>query len=241
MTDDTLAWIDGQPFSPRFGDRYFSADAGLAETGHVFLRGNRLAERFAALPADGAFTIGETGFGTGLNFLAAWQLFEQAAPPGARLHLRSVEHWPLRAADLARALALWPELQPQAEALRAAWPALAGDTREHAFAGGRVRLELIVDDAASALARFDAASVDAWFLDGFAPARNPAMWSAQVAAQLARASRPGATLATYTAAGWVRRNLQQAGFDVRREPGFGRKRQMTVGVRAAAHAEPDEP
>jgi tRNA 5-methylaminomethyl-2-thiouridine biosynthesis bifunctional protein len=234
MADDALAWIDGQPFSPRFGDRYFSADSGLAETRHVYLRGNRLAERFARLPAGGGFTIGETGFGTGLNLLAAWQLFEQAAPPGATLRLRSVERWPLRAADLTRALAAWPELQPQAEALRAAWPALVAGTDEQALSGGRVRLALVVDDAAAALARFDTASVDAWFLDGFAPAKNPAMWGIEVAAQVARASRAGATLATYTAAGWVRRTLQQAGFDVRREPGFGRKRQMTVGTRAGA-------
>lgn len=228
--DAALAWLDGAPFSTRFGDRYFAAEDGLAETGHVFLRGNRLAERFAALPADGGFTIGETGFGTGLNFVAAWQLFAQAAPPGATLRFHSVERWPLRAAELVRALAAWPALEPQAGALHAAWSALGGG-HEQALADGRVRLRLVVDDAAAALRRFDAASVDAWFLDGFAPARNPAMWSAEVAAQLARASRPGATLATYTAAGWVRRHLQRAGFEVQRVPGFGRKRQMSAGRR----------
>jgi tRNA 5-methylaminomethyl-2-thiouridine biosynthesis bifunctional protein len=243
--DDAPAWIDGEPFSPRFGDRYYAAGDGLAETEHVFLRGNRLAERFAALPADGRFTIGETGFGTGLNLLAAWRLFDRAAAPGATLRYHSVERWPLRATDLARAHARWPQLRPWAQALRAAWPELwpqAGSrcaarpapapTAGHAeLAGGRVRLRLVVGDAAAALQQFDAASVDAWFLDGFAPAKNPAMWSAEVAAALARASPPGATLATYTAAGWVRRHLQQAGFEVRREPGFGRKRQMSVGVR----------
>lgn len=227
MPDPMLEWKDGQPWSARFGDRYFSSDSGLAETEHVFLGGNRLSERFAALTPGASLLIGETGFGTGLNFLAAWRLFERRASPGATLEYRSVERWPLDASALRAALALWPELGPQAEALLAAWPhAAAGPLT---LADARIRLRLDLQDVAQALPGWAAASIDAWFLDGFAPAKNPDMWSGAVLAQVARASRPGATLATYTSAGWVRRGLQAAGFDVQRTPGFGRKREMLVG------------
>ncbi len=229
------ASAEGVPWSARFDDPYRSVDSGLAEVEHVFIAGNRLAARFAVLRPGDAFAIGETGFGTGLNFLAAWRCFDAAAPPGAVLEFRSVERWPLAGDELRAALAPWPELAEPAAALAAAWPPVAAGGGEAAFAGGRIRLQLLVDDAAAALSRLDTSSIDAWFLDGFAPTKNPAMWSGEVAAQVARASRPGASLATYTAAGWVRRNLAQAGFDVRRQAGFGRKRQMSVGTRRAAN------
>ena len=222
-----LVWKDGQPWSAHFGDRYFSADCGIDETRHVFLQGNRLAERFAALGDGHDFHIGETGFGTGLNFLCAWQLFEQAAPAGAALAFHSVEAHPLDAGSLRAALALWPDLQPLAQSLCAAWPGEAPARRCLDF--GRVQLRLDIDDVASALPRWATHGIDAWFLDGFAPARNPAMWSEPVLAEVARTARPSATLATYTSAGWVRRGLQRAGFQVRRVPGFGRKREMLVG------------
>jgi tRNA 5-methylaminomethyl-2-thiouridine biosynthesis bifunctional protein len=229
MAHGSLAWRDGQPWSPRFDDRYFSAASGLDETRHVFLQGNRLAERFAALRGAQGFRIGETGFGTGLNFLCAWQLFEQAAPASAVLEFHSVEGFALDADALRAALALWPVLQTAAQALCAAWPgAVPG---QHRLPFGRVQLLLHIDDVAAALPHWADRSVDAWFLDGFAPAKNPAMWSAPVLAEAARASGPGATLATYTSAGWVRRGLQRAGFEVRRAPGFGSKREMLVGRR----------
>ena len=227
-----LQWRDGQPWSSRFDDRYFSAGCGLEEARHVFLDGNALARRFAGLRDGECFTIGETGFGTGLNFLCAWQLFEAAAPPGAVLEFRSVECAPLPRPDLQRALALWPALQAPAAALCAAWPATwaaVGDRWR--FAAGRIDLRLSVADVGQTLPAWPDATVDAWFLDGFAPAKNPQMWSAEVLAQVARGSRSGATLATFTSAGWVRRGLAQAGFEVRRVPGFGRKRQMTIGQR----------
>lgn len=227
-----LLWKDGQPWSARFDDRYFSADSGIDETRHVFLQGNRLAERFAALADRQRFCIGETGFGTGLNFLCAWQLFEQAAPAGAALTFHGVEAHPLDTGTLRTALALWPSLQAQAQALCAAWPGEAPG--RHRLDFGRVQLQLDLDDVAAALPRWAAHSIDAWFLDGFAPATNPAMWSEPVLAEVARTARPGATLATYTSAGWVRRGLQRAGFQVRRVPGFGSKREMLVGTAAAA-------
>lgn len=229
MPDPMLQWRDGQPWSARFDDRYFSADSGLDETLHVFLNGNRLPERFAALRPGELFRIGETGFGTGLNFLVSRMCFEQCAPAGARLVLRSVERWPLAPQDLRTALALWPTLRAGADELVLRWASVP--TGAQAWDFGAVRLELDIADVAQALPAWPDAQIDAWFLDGFAPAKNPQMWSDAVLAQVARASRPGATLATYTSAGRVRRGLQAAGFSMQRVPGHGRKRQMMVGLR----------
>lgn len=231
MSEPTLHWRDGQPWSTRFEDRYFSSDSGLDETQHVFLHGNDLAARFAALRPGQVFRVGETGFGTGLNFLCTQALFEQVAPRGAALVFCSIERWPLSPADLQAALGLWPTLTSGAAALLAAWaPPAQG---HHVWQFGAVRLELDVDDVRAALPQWPDAAIDAWFLDGFAPARNPEMWSAEVLAEVARAAAPGATLATYTSAGWVRRGLQAVGFEVRRVPGHGQKRQMLVGRRGA--------
>ncbi|GAB4127265.1 MAG: bifunctional tRNA (5-methylaminomethyl-2-thiouridine)(34)-methyltransferase MnmD/FAD-dependent 5-carboxymethylaminomethyl-2-thiouridine(34) oxidoreductase MnmC [Sideroxydans sp.] len=226
-----LAWKDGLPFSERFADVYFSADSGLEETRHVFLQGNELEHRFALLRAGDSICIGETGFGTGLNFLCAWRMFEQRAPQGASLDFFSTEKFPLEQDELRAALALWPQLAAQAEALLARWKRrVPGWNRWH-FADGRIRLTLALDDVAQALPQLPPASVDAWFLDGFSPAKNPEMWSDGVLSAIARASHAGTTLATYTSAGWVRRGLQQAGFAVQRVPGFGRKREMVRGQR----------
>lgn len=224
-----LAWKEGQPYSDRFGDVYFSADSGLEETRHVFLQGNRLKERFAALAAGESFCIGETGFGTGLNFLCTWQLFEQVAPPGASLDFFSVEKFPLSDEELGAALALWPELSARAEVLLARWHRRVPGWNRWSFANGRVRFTLALEDVAEALPQLSPACVDAWFLDGFSPAKNPEMWSEAVLAGIARASRDGATLSTYSCAGWVRRGLQQAGFEVERVEGFGSKREMVRG------------
>ncbi len=224
-----FSWKDGQPFSERYGDVYFSTDSGLEETRHVFLRGNDLAPRFAALQRGENFCIGETGFGTGLNFLCAWQLFEQTAPADASLDFFSSEKFPLGDDELRAALALWPELAAQADELLARWQRRVPGWNRWSFAHGRVRLTLAIADVAEALPQLPAGCVDAWFLDGFSPAKNPEMWSDDVLAGLARAAWPGATLATYTSAGWVRRGLQQAGFAVQRVPGFGRKREMVRG------------
>ena len=232
-----LNWKDGLPFSDRYGDVYFSTDSGLEETRHVFLQGNRLAERFAALTAGESFCIGETGFGTGLNFLCAWQLFEQFAPSGASLDFFSVEKFPLNDDELCAALALWPELVVQAEVLLARWHRRVPGWNRWSFADGRVRLTLAMEDVEQALPQLPAGCVDAWFLDGFSPAKNPEMWSDAVLTNTARASRDGATLATYTSAGWVRRGLQQAGFAVERVEGFGRKREMVQGYLSSVRAE----
>lgn len=224
-----LNWKDGQPFSERYGDVYFSTDSGLEETRHVFLQGNCLEERFTALQTGESLCIGETGFGIGLNFLCAWQLFEQVAPAGASLDFFSVEKFPLDDDELCAALALWPELHGQAGALLAHWRRRVPGWNRWSFAGGRVRLTLAMCDVGDALPQLPDGCVDAWFLDGFAPAKNPEMWNESVLANIARASRDDATLATYTSAGWVRRGLQQVGFDVAKAAGFGRKREMLRG------------
>jgi len=224
-----LDWKQGQPYSRRFDDVYFAVDSGLEETRYVFLQGNHLAERFAALRDGESFCIGETGFGTGRNFLCAWQLFMQTAPAGASLDFFSVEKFPISDDELRIALALWPELQSLADALQACWCRRVPGWNRWSFVGGRVRLTLAIEDVEQALPQLPRAAVDAWFLDGFSPAKNPEMWAEPVLAEIARASYPGARLATYTGAGWVRRGLQQAGFEVERVAGFGSKFEMLCG------------
>ena len=223
-----IDWRDGQPVSRLFGDVYFSRDSGLDESRHVFLGGNDLRTRWSRLARRARFTIAETGFGTGLNLIAAWRLWDEVAPPDARLSFLSVERYPLGSEDLGRALRAWPELARYCDALVARCGDLAPGWHRLAFAGGRVIVTLVVGDVREALPRVDA-EVDAWFLDGFAPAKNPEMWDTAVLAEVARLSAPGATCATYTVAGQVRRGLEAAGFAVEKAAGFGRKREMLRG------------
>lgn len=254
LTCATLRWDEqGQPLSERFDDVYFSRHNGLEETRHTFLKQNRLAERFSALSAEppGArrFVIGETGFGSGLNFLAAWQLWRQQAPPDAQLHFISVDKFPLARSDLERALALWPELAPLAQELIAQYPPMVGPGfhRRH-FDRGRVILTLIFDDASRGLGQLRASEhpdfidaglkVDAWFLDGFAPAKNADMWTEALFSTLSHLSTSGTTAATFTAAGVVKRGLQANGFELKKVPGFGRKREMLT-VRYVGRSEPE--
>jgi tRNA 5-methylaminomethyl-2-thiouridine biosynthesis bifunctional protein len=225
-----LDWQDGHPVSRRFGDVYFSRDSGIDETRHVFLKGNRLEERWATLPAGARFTIGETGFGTGLNFCAAWQMWERAAPREAVLRYVSVERFPLAPDELARALAMWPELAAHAGALAAQYAEFAPGWHRFHFAAGRVILTLAIGDAATMLGEL-AGGCDAWFLDGFAPARNPEMWTDGVLAAVGAHSHAGATIATYSVAAAVRERLRGAGFAVAKARGFGHKREMLAGSR----------
>ena len=225
----SLEWDEqGQPLSSQFADVYFSNENALAETRYVFLANNQLPERFAALTADQQLVIGETGFGTGLNFLCAWQLFEQHAVTGARLHFVSVEKYPLNKADLQRALALWPELAPYAEQLLAQYVALHPGFQRLIFADGRIVLTLLIGDALELFGQLDA-KVDAWFLDGFAPAKNPDMWTPELFAELARLSHASTTLGTFTSTGYVRRRLNEAGFKMKRVPGLGKKWEVLKG------------
>jgi tRNA 5-methylaminomethyl-2-thiouridine biosynthesis bifunctional protein len=230
MPHAQLDWDDqGRPYSRVFDDVYFSDQSGLDETRYVFIEQNRLAERFAALPDGGRLVIGETGFGTGLNFLCAWQVFEQHATADARLHFVSVEKYPLSPADLQRALALWPELQVFADQLLAQYVAIHQGFQRLTLANGRVTLTLLIGDALEQLPQLDA-QIDAWFLDGFAPAKNPDMWTAELFAELARLSAPDATISTFTSTGWVRRLLNAAGFKMKRTPGIGHKWEILRGA-----------
>ena len=224
----TLEWRDGQPVSARFGDVYFSRENGLEETRYVFLGHNRLPDRFSSLDEGDTFVIGETGFGTGLNFLAAWQAFRDHAPSGASLHFVSVERYPLRADDLRQALAFWPELSPLAEALQQQYPPLVTGCHRLVLDGGRVRLTLYLGDAVEALEDLSFRA-DAWFLDGFAPACNPDLWEQRVIELVRTHSRPGATLATFTSVGRIRRGFAEAGFRMEKVAGFGHKRDMIRG------------
>lgn len=232
MTATDHAQIDwdehGNPHSRVFADVYFSTESGLDETRHVFLTQNELAERFAALPAQGRLVIGETGFGTGLNFLCAWQLFNASAVTDARLHFVSVEKYPLSRADLERALRLWPELQGFADQLLGQYVAVHQGFQRFVFEAGRVTLTLLIGDALEMLPQLDG-EIDAWFLDGFAPAKNPEMWTPELFAELARLAAPGSTIATFTSTGWVRRALNAAGFKMKRMPGIGHKWEVLKG------------
>ena len=230
MPNAQLDWDDqGRPHSRVFDDVYFSDTTGLEETRYVFIEQNALKERFAALRANGQMVIGETGFGTGLNFLCAWQLFEQTAQPDARLHFISVEKYPLTRDDLHRALALWPQLSDVSEQLLAAYFAIHPGFQTLTLGNGRVTLTLLIGDVLEQLSQLDA-QVDAWFLDGFAPAKNPAMWTPELFAQLARLAAPDATISTFTSTGWVRRALNDAGFKMRRTPGIGHKWEILRGT-----------
>lgn len=210
-----------------FDDIYFSAEDGLAETRHVFLEGNNLPEAWKNR-AD--FTICETGFGTGLNFLAAWMLFEKSSRPGQRLHYISFEKHPLAWDDISRMLTRWkPEFGGRMDRLRELYP-LRVPGFHRLMLAENVFLTLVFDDVNDAMPGLVApGGVDAWFLDGFAPAKNPDMWSEKLFAEMARLSRSGATFATFTVAGAVRRGLETAGFAVEKKKGFGRKKEMLGG------------
>ncbi len=223
-----LDWQDGQPVSTAFGDVYFSRSSGLEETRHVFLNHNHLPQRWQDKGLR-RFTIAETGFGTGLNFLSAWQLWDRVAPPSARLHFVSTEQYPLTLEDLRRALELWPELVSYSQQLLAQYELLAPGWRRFEFDHGRITLTLLIGDARSTLPELHAV-VDAWFLDGFAPARNPEMWGSDILEQVARLTGPEGTFATFTAAGVVRRGLENVGFQVEKVAGFGSKRDMLRGA-----------
>ncbi|MEX5569301.1 bifunctional tRNA (5-methylaminomethyl-2-thiouridine)(34)-methyltransferase MnmD/FAD-dependent 5-carboxymethylaminomethyl-2-thiouridine(34) oxidoreductase MnmC [Pseudomonas syringae] len=233
MTITRHALIDwdehGNPRSRDFSDVYFSTESGLDETRHVFLVQNDLRRRFTELPTGERLIIGETGFGTGLNFLCACQLFDECAPVDARLHFVSVEKYPLSQSDLQRALVLWPELSRFADPLLEQYVAIHEGFQRLVFDNGRVTLTLLIGDALQMLPQLDG-QIDAWFLDGFAPAKNPEMWTPELFAELARLSTPGTTIGTFTSTGWVRRSLNAAGFKMKRVPGIGHKWEVLRGA-----------
>lgn len=217
--------MTGAPRSEQFDDVYFSADNGLEETRHVFIDGNGLKE---AVRGARHFTIAETGFGTGLNFLVACCVFEDSAPADAQLDFISFEKYPLSAVQIAQALAPFRHYLGEKidHLVRVLPPAVPGFHRVQFSA--RIHLTLIHDDVNEAIGQVGG-SVDCWFLDGFTPSKNPQMWTDTVFQGMAWVSAPGARFATFTAAGFVRRGLEAAGFEVCKQKGFGRKRDMLAG------------
>lgn len=225
----TLMWRDGVPASERFGDVYFGRDGGLEESRHVFLQHNRLAERFSCIRPGEHFVVAETGFGTGLNFLATWQAWQNAKPDQyATLHFVSVERFPLTRRDLDQVLRLWPELAPLAKELLNAYPPLVQGVHRILLEGGQVRLTLYFGDVTEALESLTF-TADAWFLDGFTPSLNPDMWRDETFTGIRNHSKPGTTLATFTSVGRVRRALACAGFVMQKAQGFGTKRHLMAG------------
>lgn len=211
-----LDWNGDVPVARRFDDPYFSLSDGLAETGHVFLSGNDLPRRFVP-----GFHIAELGFGTGLNALAALAAWREVGCDGP-LRFTSFERFPMAVADMSRALAVYPAMRALAEPILAALA--TGASRVDL---PDISLDVVLGDARETLPDWPGLA-DAWFLDGFSPARNPELWEPALLAQVARHTVPGGTAATYSAAGHVRRSLEAAGFEVERRAGFGRKRHMTA-------------
>jgi tRNA 5-methylaminomethyl-2-thiouridine biosynthesis bifunctional protein len=218
-----LAWSDdgGSLRAIAFDDVYFSRDGGLDEARAVFLAGTGLPEAFKNRDR---FALCELGFGTGLNVLALWSAWKKTRSPHAQLHISTIEAFPLARADAARALAHFPEIAAEAEQLLARWPVRAYAPQRFWFPDDGISLTVFTGEAETILAGLSG-SFDAWFLDGFAPARNPGMWTHRLFAEIARLSATGACAATFTVAGEVRRGLEAVGFSVEKKPGFGKKRE----------------
>lgn len=231
-----LDWqcVDGieVPISKQFGDVYFSKDNGLLETRHVFLNGNDLEIRLGALRDFEYFCVGETGFGTGLNILALWQLWQQVRPDNhSHLHVISVEKFPLSKQDLIRALAVWSELKGFSQQLIEQYPLPIAGCHRLNFPEARFSIDLWLGDAHDVFPVIAKThSVNAWFLDGFAPSCNPDMWEANVLNNLIRLSDIGTTFASFSVAGVLKRGLTQHGITISRPRGFGHKREMLKAI-----------
>lgn len=239
---------NGVPFSPDFGDVYFSRESGLDETQHVFIQGNDLIERWSSLDASkpGHFVIAETGFGSGLNFLLTWLLWRQCAPRNWRLHYLSTEKYPMRKQDISRCVGLWPQLKAFSELLLADYP-VATPGFHYLPLAENVNLTLIFDDATAGFKQVLATDapglcqqtrpliIDAWFLDGFNPKANSALWQQGLFNCMAKLSNDNTTVATFSVSAMVKNGLKAAGFSLAKRPGFGRKREMLT----ARYVEPD--
>jgi tRNA 5-methylaminomethyl-2-thiouridine biosynthesis bifunctional protein len=223
-----IEWRDNQPYASEFQDVYFSTDNGLLETEYVFIQGNDLAMRWLN-PNIQTFIIAETGFGTGLNFLCAVDTWLAGAPKHATLNFISAEKYPLSLQDLTTALNFWPQLKTVSEPLLAQYESLVNGTETLFLYNNRVQLSLLIGDATIRFSQVDC-KFDAWFLDGFSPAKNPDMWQTELFKQITRLSKSSTTFATFTSAGDVRRGLMNAGFKVSKRAGFGKKREMLTGI-----------
>lgn len=227
MEEERLEWREGDmPYSEAFGDHFYCQTDGRLECGHVFLAGNALPGRWQTA---GAFEIGELGFGTALNFCETWRQWKETRAKGGHLTFTSFELFPMQRSDIDRALARWPEIDGERRALTEVWP-----DRPKGIVSldldAQTRLRVVCGKALDGV-RAETRLFDAWYLDGFAPARNAEMWSAELMAEVFAHTRPGGTFGTYAAAGFVRRNLLAAGFQVEKRKGFAGKREMLCGIR----------
>lgn len=232
----TIEWRDGSPYSTQFNDLYYNISDGKAETKYVFIEHNHLEERFQSLAPSAHFTIAETGFGTGLNFFCSVETFFQHAPRTASLFFVSFEKYPLHINDIKRALSSWPEFTDIVNEFERVYPPSTPGLHTLTLANERITLLLFLGDVELGLAQMEF-TADAWFLDGFAPARNASMWQRCIVEQVAQHSRLGTSFSTFTAAGAVRRQLTDSGFTVQKAKGFSHKREMLIG----SYNKPSEP
>jgi len=217
-----LLWRDDRiPIARKFDDPYFSLDNGLEEVRHVFLNGNKLSNRL-----NNGFKIAELGFGTGLNFLSTLWLWRLKKQKG-KIFYTSFEAFPLQPIEMLKAQNEFPELSDLKDEFYSLWSTLL---EKGELSGNDYNLRLILGDARRTINQFDTL-VDCWFLDGFSPAKNPELWEEDLLKNVYRCTVNGGTLSTYSAAGYVRRNLSLAGFQVERISGFGRKRHMTIALK----------
>lgn len=217
----------GQPHASAYDDVYFNDINGLAESQYVFIAGNQLPSQWQNSPQKDCFCIAETGFGSGLNFLATCLAWQQTDHHPQHLHFISTELHPMKVTDMESAHELFPELSELSQSLLTQLHSTRAGLHRYDISHD-ISLTLMLGDAQASLGQLNA-QVDAWFLDGFAPPRNPAMWSKSLFQTIAKMSRPGATLATYTAASQIRKDLTAAGFEMTKRPGFGPKRDMLIG------------
>ncbi|MCU7837005.1 MAG: tRNA (5-methylaminomethyl-2-thiouridine)(34)-methyltransferase MnmD [gamma proteobacterium symbiont of Taylorina sp.] len=246
MRTAAIQWLkSGEPFSERFQDFYFSTDGGLDESEYIFIKQNNFPQCCIQSTYRGSnkpFKIAETGFGTGLNFLVSLFYYMQSKEKKPSFEYISVEKYPLTKSQLKKIYSIfnknWPQLSPYSAELLTAYPASFSDSDSQSFhlnlLNGKVKLNLIINDAASGLKQLlphYSETIDIWYLDGFSPAKNPDMWQQELFESIAKLSKSGATLSTFTSAGFVRRGLETAGFNITKVPGLGKKREILTGIR----------
>jgi len=224
----TLSWREGDmPYSEAFGDQFYCKTDGRLECDHVFIDGNELKQRFAN---ESELVIGELGFGTGLNLCETWRQWQQLRAANRQLHFVSFELYPMLAADIDRALHPWPEIAKERQKLVDLWP-INPTGQIHLDLDNQTSATIVCGDALSNMKVSDL-RFDAWYLDGFAPSRNPDMWSLELMQTMFEKTKSHGTFATYAAAGFVRRNLRAAGFTVEKRAGFAGKREMLRGYKS---------
>jgi len=231
IKNSIITWKDETPFSAHFEDYYFNSDGGIEESRHVFVDSHAITAQFQRSP-QAHFVINETGFGTGLNFYCTLEAIFNAhtTAPETILHFFSTELFPLTLTDFKKSVARFEQFAHITSQIIEQYPPAIKGFHRIILNRGQIYLTLMLDDSINALNRCTH-KTDAWYLDGFSPSKNSAMWKSELFAQMARMSKPQQTsIATFTAAGFVRRGLQDAGFTVTKHTGFGKKREMITAI-----------